>query len=160
MKVHKAVTALAALAHETRLTVFRLLMRCGGKGLPAGEIAERVGVPASTFSFHLRELKRAYLLHSWRRQRQIFYAADVEGTRELLTFLIHDSCQDHPESCSDLAHPAALLEEVRGADSERICLPASGPSGVTGTDGTLARTPEAAKSSLLAPYERESSVCL
>jgi DNA-binding transcriptional ArsR family regulator len=127
MKAHNAVTALAALAHETRLTVFRLLVRCGGNGLPAGEIAERVGVPASTLSFHLRELKRADLLHSWRRQRQIFYAADVEGTRELLTFIIHDSCQNRPEICSDLAYPVVLPEEVRGADLERICLSALSP---------------------------------
>jgi ArsR family transcriptional regulator len=115
MERSNAVVAFAALAHETRLTVFRLLVRCGGNGLPAGDIAERVGVPASTLSFHLKELNRANLLHSRRRQRQVFYAVDIEGTRELLTFLIHDCCQSHPETSSNLAHPAALHEEVRDA---------------------------------------------
>ena len=71
------------LAHETRLAVFRLLVTVGPSGLPAGEIAVRLGVVASTLSFHLKELDRAGLLRSWRRQRQIFYAADYEGTRSL-----------------------------------------------------------------------------
>ena len=101
---------LAALAHETRLAVFRLLVTAGPSGLPAGEIAERLGVVASTLSFHLKELDRAGLLRSWRRQRQIFYAADYEGTRALLTFLTRDCCQGHPEICGDLARLAAVPE--------------------------------------------------
>jgi DNA-binding transcriptional ArsR family regulator len=101
-----AIAALAALAQETRLRVFRLLIQIGPSGLSAGGIAERVGVPASTLSFHLRELERAGLLRSWRRQRQILYAADVEGTRRLLTFLTEDCCQGHPEICGDLVRIA------------------------------------------------------
>jgi DNA-binding transcriptional ArsR family regulator len=103
MEERAAIEALAALAQETRLRVFRLLIQIGPSGLPAGEIAERMGVPPSTLSFHLRELERAGLLRSWRRQRQILYAADVEGTRRLLTFLTEDCCQGHPEICGDLA---------------------------------------------------------
>lgn len=110
MEEKLALAALAALAHETRLAVFRLLVTAGPSGLPAGEIAERLGVVASTLSFHLKELDRAGLLRSWRRQRQVFYAADYQGTRELLTFLTRDCCQGHPEICGDLAGLAALDE--------------------------------------------------
>jgi ArsR family transcriptional regulator len=110
MEEKLALAAFAALAHETRLAVFRLLVTVGPSGLPAGEIAERLGVPASTLSFHLKELDRSGLLRSWRRQRQIFYAAHYAGTRELLTFLTHDCCQGHPEICGDLALIGALPE--------------------------------------------------
>jgi DNA-binding transcriptional ArsR family regulator len=110
MEDRGALAALAALAHETRLAVFRLLVATGPSGLPAGEIAVRVGVVASTLSFHLKELDLAGLLHSWRRQRQVFYAADYAGTRELLTFLTRDCCGGRPEICGDLARLAALPE--------------------------------------------------
>ena len=110
MEDKNALAALAALANETRLGVFRLLVPCGPSGLSAGEIAERLGVPASTLSFHLKELDRAGLLRSWRRHRQIFYAAHYAGTRELLTFLTRDCCHGHPEICGDLAQIAALPE--------------------------------------------------
>jgi ArsR family transcriptional regulator len=110
MEEKAALAALAALAHETRLAVFRLLVTAGPSGLPAGDIAERVGVVASTLSFHLKELDRAGLLRSWRRQRQVFYAADFEETRGLLTFLARDCCQGHPEICGDLTRLAALPE--------------------------------------------------
>ena len=99
----EATQAVAALAQETRLAAFRLLVRCGPSGLPAGEIAERLGVPGSTLSFHLKELDRAGLLRSWRRQRQIFYAADYEGMRRLLTFLTEDCCNGRPEICGGLS---------------------------------------------------------
>ena len=110
MEQKAALAALAALAHETRLAVFRLLVTAGPSGMPAGEIAERVGVPATTLSFHVNELDRAGLLRSWRRQRQVFYAADYAGTRALLTFLTRDCCQGHPEICGDLAQIAAMHE--------------------------------------------------
>jgi ArsR family transcriptional regulator len=108
MEDKQALAALAALAHETRLAVFRRLIQEGPSGLAAGEIAEALGVPASTLSFHLKELDRAGLLRSWRRQRQIFYAADFEGTRQLLTFMTEDCCRGHPEICRDLVVAAGL----------------------------------------------------
>jgi ArsR family transcriptional regulator len=110
MEQKAALAALAALAHETRLAVFRLLVTAGPSGLPAGEIAARVGVPPTTLSFHIKELDRAGLLRSWRRQRQVFYAADYASTRGLLTFLTRDCCQGHPEICGDLVAIAALPE--------------------------------------------------
>lgn len=67
--------------------------------MPAGAIAERIAVPPSTLSHHLALLERAGLLRSWRVERRIFYAVDVEGTRRLVTFLTEDCCQGHPELC-------------------------------------------------------------
>jgi DNA-binding transcriptional ArsR family regulator len=110
--MEKWVEAFAALAHDTRLAVVRLLMQQGPNGLPAGEIAARVGVQASTLSFHLRELERAGLLTSWRRQRQVLYAADYEGFRRLLAFLTEDCCQGHPEICSGLLQAATACAEA------------------------------------------------
>lgn len=103
MEEKQALAALAALANETRLAVFRLLVAQGPSGLSAGDVAGHVKVPASTLSFHLKELDRGGLVRSWRRQRQIFYAADYEGTRRLLGFLTEDCCQGRPEICGDLA---------------------------------------------------------
>lgn len=103
MEEKQALGALAALAHATRLAVFRLLVRQGPDGMPAGEVAQRLDVAASTLSFHLKELERAGLIRATRQQRQILYAADYAGIRELLTFLLRDCCQGHPEICGDLA---------------------------------------------------------
>jgi ArsR family transcriptional regulator, arsenate/arsenite/antimonite-responsive transcriptional repressor / arsenate reductase (thioredoxin) len=99
MEVKKAIEALAALAQEHRLAVFRLLVREGPSGLPAGEIADRVAVPASTLSRHLAHLEQAQLLRSWRVKRQIYYAVDIGGTGRLLAFLMEDCCQGRPEIC-------------------------------------------------------------
>lgn len=99
----KAVAAFAALAQKTRLAIFRLLVQAGPSGLPAGAIGDRLSVPPSTLSFHLKELDRAGLLRSWRRQRSMLYAVDYHGMRELLTFLTQDCCNGRPEICGDLA---------------------------------------------------------
>jgi DNA-binding transcriptional ArsR family regulator len=99
MDERNAIEALAGLAQEHRLRVFRLLLREGPGGLPAGQIAERLGVPASTMSSHLAQLERASLLRSRRDQRRILYAVDLDGVPRLLAFLIEDCCQGHPELC-------------------------------------------------------------
>ncbi len=102
MEARLAVEALAALAQETRLRVFRLLVVAGPSGLPAGEVAQAAGVPPSTLSFHLVRLERAGLLRSWRRGRQILYAAELEAMRRLLGFLTADCCSGHPEICGGI----------------------------------------------------------
>jgi DNA-binding transcriptional ArsR family regulator len=99
MENKDAIEALAALAQETRLSVFRLLVQVGPNGLPAGAIARRLAVAPATLSFHLRELERAGLLLSRRESRQIFYATHIEGTRRLLDFLMQDCCGGRPEIC-------------------------------------------------------------
>ena len=102
MKTKDAVSTLAALAHETRLEVFRLLVTEGPAGLPAGEIAKRLDVPPPTLSSHLAQLERAGLARSWRVERRIFYAVEIEGTRRLLRYLTEDCCQGQPQLCADL----------------------------------------------------------
>jgi DNA-binding transcriptional ArsR family regulator len=99
MEIYDTVGAFSALAQEHRLAVFRLLMRQGPSGLPAGAIAAHVAIPPSTLSHHLAHLERAGLLRSWRVERRIFYAVDIEGARRLVTFLTEDCCQGHPEIC-------------------------------------------------------------
>jgi DNA-binding transcriptional ArsR family regulator len=98
-----AVDALGALAHETRLLVFRMLVQAGPDGLIAGAIAERAKVPPSTMSHHLATLERAGLVRARRESRLIHYSADYAEMRRLLAFLMQDCCQGAPEMCGDLA---------------------------------------------------------
>ncbi|MFN3423263.1 MAG: ArsR/SmtB family transcription factor [Novosphingobium meiothermophilum] len=97
-----AVDALGALAHETRLGVFRMLVKAGPQGMIAGAIAEHQGVPPSTMSHHLATLERAGLVQSQRESRLIRYRTDYAGMRRLLTFLMQDCCEGAPEMCADL----------------------------------------------------------
>ncbi len=89
----------AALAHDIRLKVFRLLVSAGPDGLPAGEIAGQLSIPASTLSAHLAQLERVGLLRSQRDQRRIIYAVDTSGTKNLVAFLVDDCCDGRPELC-------------------------------------------------------------
>lgn len=128
MEEGEALTALQALAQETRLAVFRLLVAAGPSGLAAGSIAERLAVPPSTLSFHLKELERGGLLRSWRRARQVFYAAEFEVMRRLLAFLTTDCCGGHPEICGGIVQ---LAEELAARSS--LCEPApASPRGCRG----------------------------
>lgn len=97
-----AVDALGALAHETRLAVFSMLVKAGPAGMIAGAIAEHQGVPPSTMSHHLATLERAGLVQSERESRLIHYRTDYPGMRRLLMFLMQDCCQGAPEMCGDL----------------------------------------------------------
>jgi ArsR family transcriptional regulator, arsenate/arsenite/antimonite-responsive transcriptional repressor len=99
MELETAAAALAALAHPSRLAVFRLLVREGPGGCPAGEIAREIGMSATAASFHLKELDRAGLVHAVRKGRYIHYAAHIEGIRSLLAFLTEDCCEGRPELC-------------------------------------------------------------
>ena len=99
MEINVAVGQLGALAQETRLEVFRLLVRRGPDGAPAGEIARTVGVPHNTLSSHLSILAHAGLVASRREGRSIIYRVDFEGARALLAFLLEDCCQGRREVC-------------------------------------------------------------
>jgi ArsR family transcriptional regulator len=94
-----AVISLAALAHPQRLAIFRLLVRKGPSGLPAGDIADAVGAAPTAASFHLKELDRAGLLTATRVGRYIRYAVHFDGMRKLLAYLAEDCCQGQPELC-------------------------------------------------------------
>lgn len=99
MEQDRAVEALAALAQDTRLNVFRMLIRAGPSGMTAGSIASTLSAQPSTMSHHLGLLERASLVRSHREGRTVIYVADYEGTRELLGFLTEDCCQGRPEIC-------------------------------------------------------------
>ena len=99
MRAKRSVGALSALAQETRLAVFRLLVREAPEGVTAGAIAERLRVPLATLSFHLAQLDHARLGRARRHSCNIVYTANVEGIRDLLAFLTDDCCQGRPEVC-------------------------------------------------------------
>jgi DNA-binding transcriptional ArsR family regulator len=102
MEDKQAVAALSALAQDSRLRVFRLLVRSGPDGLAAGEISEELSIPPATLSFHLMHLTQAGLTESKRRGRSILYALRVEGIQGLLEFLTADCCQGRPELCGSM----------------------------------------------------------
>lgn len=99
MEIKQAVKSLTALAQESRLRVFRLLVPAGEEGIAAGEIAEELGIPSATLTFHLKELAHAGLVESRREGRSIIYSLRVCGMRELLEFLAKDCCQGRPQLC-------------------------------------------------------------
>ncbi len=88
------ISGLAALAHETRLELFRLLVRRGGTGESAGDLARKLDIPPQTLSFHLKEMSRAGLLRSRREGRQVFYAVDFGHARQLIGYLSECCCAD------------------------------------------------------------------
>lgn len=99
MEIRQAVKTLAALAQETRLSVFRALVEVGPEGLAAGQLAERMAVPAATLSFHLKELVATGLIAQTRDGRSLIYSLRPDGIQELLRFLMEDCCQGQPELC-------------------------------------------------------------
>ena len=92
MKAGQAIEALGSLAQETRLTIFRLLVQRGPPGLPAGTIADKLGIPASSLSFHLQHLTRAGLISREHRGRQRIYAADFGRMNALVAYLTENCC--------------------------------------------------------------------
>ncbi len=99
MSPTQALAALSALGQPTRLEIFRLLIRREHEGLAAGAIADIVGAPHNTLSTHLAILARAGLVRGAREGRSIIYRADIEGMRDLISFLVTDCCDGHPELC-------------------------------------------------------------
>jgi DNA-binding transcriptional ArsR family regulator len=99
MEEKQALAALAAVAQESRLQVFRLLVRSGTTGRSAGQIADRLEIAPPTLSFHLKELLRAGLIVDRREGRSIIYSLNVAVVRSLLGFLLEDCCEGRPELC-------------------------------------------------------------
>ena len=100
-----AVAALGALAQETRLALFRLLVTCGPEGMAAGMIGERLGVPPSSLSFHLQQLVHAGLITQRRLSRQLIYSAEYGAMTELLAYLTENCC-GRGEVCVAACDPA------------------------------------------------------
>ena len=105
MERKAAIAALSALAQETRLDVFRLLVALGPAGLPAGVIAERLGVLPSSLTFHLNLLHRAGLISQTRRSRQLIYAAEYGAMTDLLAYLTENCCGTGT-NCAPACSPA------------------------------------------------------
>lgn len=103
MNTKSAITALAALAQESRLAVFRLLVAAGSQGLAASKIAETLDVPASSLSFHLKELTHAELITAKQDGRFIIYSANFAAMQTLMDFLSENCCQGEP--CDLRAEP-------------------------------------------------------
>ncbi len=99
MRSKQVIEALAALAHEHRLTIFRLLVGRGPEGLPAGRIAERVGLAPSSLTFHLQHLERACLLTRQRRSRQLIYSANFDTMNALIGYLTENCCSESGAAC-------------------------------------------------------------
>jgi ArsR family transcriptional regulator, arsenate/arsenite/antimonite-responsive transcriptional repressor len=92
MENKTAVIALSALAQESRLTIFRILVKAGLDGMAAGKISEATGIPPSSLSFHLKEMAYAGLINSRQESRFIFYSANFKAMNELLGFLTENCC--------------------------------------------------------------------
>jgi DNA-binding transcriptional ArsR family regulator len=92
MQTNDVIRALGALAQETRLAIFRLLVRQGPEGLSAGEIGERLSVPATTLSFHFQQLMNAGLLEQRRESRSLIYSANFDHMNELIDYLTENCC--------------------------------------------------------------------
>jgi ArsR family transcriptional regulator, arsenate/arsenite/antimonite-responsive transcriptional repressor len=110
----KALAALSALAHETRLDLIRLLTPQGHDGMAAGQIAERLGIAGPRLSFHLSALEQAGLLRSRKVARHIFYSVDARGIGSTISFVLNDCCCDHPEVLAACAHRGATVAFDQG----------------------------------------------
>lgn len=95
----KIVEALAALAQESRLSIFRALVQAGPDGLPAGRIAEKLDLPAPTLSFHLNQLRQAGLIDYRRESRSLIYAAEFGTMNELIAYLTENCCRGDAAAC-------------------------------------------------------------
>ena len=125
-----AVGALGALAHENRLAIYRMLVEQGPAGLPAGAIADRLGIPPSSLTFHLQQLLHASLVTQRRASRQLIYAADFTAMNGLVTYLTENCC---------------VAEDCCGQGGQEASMPNS------------TRTPEAIQAVKLTPTRRKSA---
>ncbi len=106
MESKTALAQLSALAQENRLALFRLLIKAGPDGLPAGEIAAALGVPPNTLSAQLTLLSNAGLIEGTRQGRSIIYTAQYDAISGLIVFLMEDCCQGRTEICAPVLEAA------------------------------------------------------
>ncbi len=111
MKSKSAVSALAALAQESRLSIFRALVHAGPAGLSAGKLGEAAGVPPSALSFHMKSLTHAGLVNSRQEGRFVIYTANFATMNALLAFLTENCCGGNP--CSPVRSPVCAVTEER-----------------------------------------------
>jgi DNA-binding transcriptional ArsR family regulator len=115
MKSDEAILSLGALAQESRLSVFRLLVRRGPQGHTPGELAEKLMIPAPTLSFHLKELQHAGLVSARRQGRFLYYSASFERMRGLVAFLTEQCCSQADEPCDPECKPLASALKRKSA---------------------------------------------
>lgn len=139
MKKSTAIAALGALAQETRLDIFRLLVERGPQGMAAGEIGERLKQPSPTLSFHLNQLRHAGLISSRRESRSIIYRANFSTMNGLMAFLTEKCCGGRPELCGpDVFPPAQCTEDscasgacepiqIKVSPQRKVAVPAASP---------------------------------
>jgi len=97
-----AIEAFAALAQDSRMSIYRMLVREEPRGIPVGEISRQLGIVPSTLSGHLAVLRRAGLLKSVRHQREIHYTANIAVMNDLVSFMLEDCCNGQVENCSQI----------------------------------------------------------
>ena len=124
MDQKRAIAALGALAQETRLELFRLLVTCGPEGLPAGVIAEKLAVMPSSLSFHLQQLVHAGLITQRRLSRQLIYSAEYGTMNELMAYLPENCCGRGAAICPPVCNPADTF--ARGENDEAPAHPCVG----------------------------------
>ena len=106
MEINDVVTSLAALAQESRLAIYRLLVQAGPAGMAVGSIGENLGIPAPTLSFHLKELTRAELITARQDGRFYYYSANFPQMAALLGYLTDNCCRGMPQECLGVMEPA------------------------------------------------------
>src|SRR5215475_12801798 len=114
MKKHDALAALAALAQDNRLDMFRLLVEAGPEGVPAGKVSDRLGLAPNTLTFHFDRLRDAGLVTVRREGRSMIYAAQFSTMNALLAYLTENCCAGEPQRCA----PVAVCKPVRRASSK------------------------------------------
>lgn len=120
MDIDTAIRALAALAQDHRLAIFRRLVAAGEAGQTAGQLADGVGISAQGLSFHVKELERAGLVVAKREGRYVRYRLAVDQMRGLLSFLTEDCCDGRPELCGGLSEAAPGSRGCRPPEREGV----------------------------------------
>jgi ArsR family transcriptional regulator len=114
MEKNAAIAALAALAQDSRLDIFRLLVQAGADGVAAGQIGDRLGLPSATLSFHLNQLRYADLITFRREGRSLIYSALYPTMNHLIAYLTENCCRGDPAACDLVPRdPATTCQDER-----------------------------------------------